>query len=385
MPQVKITKSFVDQVPFAEKGQVAYCDTELSGFYLLVGQRAKTYVAQRDMRGRSVRYTIGRHGHFTSEQARKIAQEKLYTMASGVNPVQKEREEEEKLITLEAVFENYMDARRSMKQRTKDDYRYMIGKYLADWKEKSIAEIFKEMIVRRHQAIGEKHGFYVANKTMRILRVLYNHAYATFDVCPVNPVSYLTKVKAWYKEHRRRTYIKPHELKDWWQAVHALENDTYRDFLLVLLFTGLRRSEAAKMRWADIDFKDKTFMIPDTKNGDALTLPMSEFLCGLLEQRRKRYGNYEFVFPGPGQHGYLAEPKKGVYKVIERCGVQFTCHDMRRTFITIAESLDISAYALKRLINHRVTDVTGGYIIVDVERLREPAQRVAGFILERVA
>lgn len=31
MPQVKITKSFVDQVPFAEKGQVAYCDTELSG------------------------------------------------------------------------------------------------------------------------------------------------------------------------------------------------------------------------------------------------------------------------------------------------------------------------------------------------------------------
>ncbi|MCB9978569.1 MAG: hypothetical protein H6862_03045 [Rhodospirillales bacterium] len=49
MPQVKITKSFVDQVPFAEKGQVAYCDTELSGFYLLVGQRAKTYVAQRDM------------------------------------------------------------------------------------------------------------------------------------------------------------------------------------------------------------------------------------------------------------------------------------------------------------------------------------------------
>ncbi|MBN8521499.1 MAG: integrase, partial [Alphaproteobacteria bacterium] len=56
----------------------------------------------------------------------------------------------------------------------------------------------------------------------------------------------------------------------------------------------------------------------------------------------------------------------------------------RRTFITIAESLEISAYALKRLINHRVTDVTGGYIIVDVERLRSPVQKIEAFILEKI-
>lgn len=384
MPRAKITKALVDQIPHPEKGQVVFCDTELQGFYLIVGAKAKTYAAQKDIQGKSVRYTIGRHGHFTPEEARKIAKEKLYFMALGNNPNEQEAERT-KDITVEKVFESYLAARRSLKDRTKQDYRYYVDKYIPDWKPKMLADITKDMILKRHMQIAENHGPNVANKTMRVLRVLFNHAYATFDVCPVNPVSYLSKVKAWYKEHRRRTYIKPHELKNWWQAVHSLENDTYRDFLLVLLFTGLRRSEAAKMRWADIDFKDKTFMIPDTKNGDALTLPMSEFLCGLLEQRRKRYGNYEFVFPGPGHHGYLAEPKKGVYKVIERCGVQFTCHDMRRTFITIAESLDISAYALKRLINHRVTDVTGGYIIVDVERLREPAQRVAGFILERVA
>ena len=37
----------------------------------------------------------------------------------------------------------------------------------------------------------------------------------------------------------------------------------------------------------------------------------------------------------------------------ERCGVKFTLHDLRRTFITVAESLDIPHYALKRLLNHR--------------------------------
>jgi len=50
---------------------------------------------------------------------------------------------------------------------------------------------------------------------------------------------------------------------------------------------------------------------------------------------------------------------------------------------TVAESLDISAYALKKLINHKMAnDVTAGYIISDVERLRETMQRVTDFLLK---
>lgn len=70
------------------------------------------------------------------------------------------------------------------------------------------------------------------------------------------------------------------------------------------------------------------------------------------------------------------------YKVTEASGVAFTIHDLRRTYITIAESLDISAYALKRLVNHKMSnDVTAGYIISDVERLRDPMQRITSQLL----
>ncbi|RLA10769.1 MAG: integrase, partial [Gammaproteobacteria bacterium] len=76
---------------------------------------------------------------------------------------------------------------------------------------------------------------------------------------------------------------------------------------------------------------------------------------------------------------------KPMAKVVERSGVAFTLHDLRRTFITIAESLDISAYALKRLLNHKMTnDVTAGYIITDVERLREPMQRITEFFVRKL-
>ena len=48
---------------------------------------------------------------------------------------------------------------------------------------------------------------------------------------------------------------------------------------------------------------------------------------------------------------------------MEALAFLITLHDLRRTFITAAESLDISAYAVKRLVNHKMSwDVTAGYI-----------------------
>ena len=53
--------------------------------------------------------------------------------------------------------------------------------------------------------------------------------------------------------------------------------------------------------------------------------------------------------------------------------------------MTIAASLDISAYALKRLVNHKTShDVTGGYIVLGIEQLREPVQKIENYILEKV-
>lgn len=113
-------------------------------------------------------------------------------------------------------------------------------------------------------------------------------------------------------------------------------------------------------------------------------MPLSDYLHNLFIQR-KETSNSKHVFPGPGKGGYIIEPRKQMAKVIEVTGIQFTVHDLRRTFITIAESLDIPAYALKRLLNHKMTnDVTAGYIMLDVERLRKPMQMITDYILLQV-
>ena len=82
---------------------------------------------------------------------------------------------------------------------------------------------------------------------------------------------------------------------------------------------------------------------------------------------------------------HIYEPKKAVLKVVELSGVPFTLHDLRRTFATIADSLDLSAYALKRLLNHKMgNDVTAGYIMRDVERLRKPMQQITNFLIKHM-
>jgi len=97
---------------------------------------------------------------------------------------------------------------------------------------------------------------------------------------------------------------------------------------------------------------------------------------------RYNKGEYYDVFPGNGKDGKFTEPRQQVAKVVEKSEVAFMLHDLRRLFITTAESLDIPTYAVKMLVNHSTgSDVTGGYIIPDVERLRKPMQKIEDKIL----
>jgi integrase len=65
-----------------------------------------------------------------------------------------------------------------------------------------------------------------------------------------------------------------------------------RDYLRFLLFTGLRRQEAATLKWKQVDFEEGSFsliggMTGLTKNKESHTLPLSDYLQKLLNKRKK--------------------------------------------------------------------------------------------------
>jgi len=229
---------------------------------------------------------------------------------------------------------------------------------------------------------------------MRFLRSVFNFAIAQYEdgfgkpLLTENPLQRLTQTRAWYRAERRQTVIKVHQLGAWYRAVEGLRRNVVpfgqvvADYLLVLLFRGLRRQEAAQLTWDRVDLKDRTLVIPDPKNREPFLLPFSEFVAELFERRREVVES-AYAFRGAGRQGYLIEPRNPIAAVIEASRVAFTIHDLRRTCITIAESIDIQPYAIKRLVNHKMRDdATAGYIVADVERLHEPVRRVSDFLLK---
>ena len=378
MPRIKLNQKAVDRLkaPDPSGKQRFYFDTDTPGFGVRCSGTSplKVYVVQRDLpNGKTRRVVVATTEERTFEEARAEARDKIYEMRKGVDPKAARKGE----TTLRDAIEGYLLAGTKLSARSVVDYRRTTERYLKDWMDRRLSEITPDMVEEHHRTLGKDVGHATANLTMRTLRAVYNYSIDRQPDLPPNPTRRLKR--QWFKVPRRQRLVKADHLKDFYKAVAALPNPIARDYLLLLLFTGLRRSEAASLTWADVDFKAKLIRIPaeETKTNTKLDLPMTDYVYKLLRARREM-GDTGWVFPANSSSGHISEPKFALGLVAEACGIAVSVHDLRRTYITAAESSDISPLALKALVNHSVgSDVTSGYVIMTTDRLREPAQRVA--------
>lgn len=384
MPKIHLTKRTIEMIRNPSSGQEFYWDKQLTGFGVKATKTGKSYIVEGQVNRKRRRFVIGKVEMFPPEIARKRAISVLAGMADGIDPNEEKRQQAISKITVKTAFDNYFELKPNLVASTVDGYKRTCDRYLSAWANVPIIEINKQMVLLKHQNIGAEFGKVTANNVFRHFRAVYNFTSAISDEFPPNPVLVLQQTRSWNKVRRRQTILPAHILPSWWQAV-GHEGELTRDIMLVAIFTGMRKSEILSLRWENIDLQDRTLKIPTTKNGDPLTLPLSSFLFGLFKERRRLTGNSPWVFPANSASGHREDVKKMTARVSAAIVHPFCMHDLRRTYITIAESLDIPHYALKRLLNHRsYNDVTGGYIIINVDRLRDPVERVAEKILELV-
>ena len=84
----KLTKTLVDRAGTSERDDFVW-DDDVPGFGLRVFKSGKrSYLIQYRMGGRTRRYTIGSHGIWTPETARKQAKILLANVAQGEDPAE---------------------------------------------------------------------------------------------------------------------------------------------------------------------------------------------------------------------------------------------------------------------------------------------------------
>jgi integrase len=324
------------------------------------------------------RVTIGRANVLDAATARAKAKTVLANLALGVDP----KAGKGAVPTLTDAFKEFIQARSGgLSKGSVTVYSLAVNRYLEPWLKRPMNTITTEMVERRHTELGEVIGHATANSTMRALRLLWNFVLEKNQALGPNPVRLKRR---WHDLPVRTRLVKADQLPAFYKAVCGLPNDVHADYLLTLLFTGLRRMECASLRWEHIDFAARTMCIPaqNTKAKRKLDLPLSDFMLDLLV-RRRQLGNAGWVFPSNSGAGYLQEPKYALDQVEASCGIRISPHDLRRTFVTVAESCDISLLSLMALVNHSTgKSVTAGYVQLTAERLREPAQKVADRLKE---
>lgn len=383
--QVKLNKSSIDKLIPPASGYSLLWDDVMPGFGLrITASGVRSFIVQKRIGSKEHRATLGRYGILTPEQARREAQKFLGQVAQGADPISAKIKSRAESVTLKEALKAYFESR-PLKPRTISDIQQAF-KGFEDWENKPLSSITREMISKRHHKLGELSPAR-ANLAMRYLRAVFNFAIAHYTdkegqpFIADNPVRRLSQTRAWYRVDRRETVINPHQLKPWFNAVLSLSNVAARDYFLTIILTGLRRTEAMDLSWSDVDIKGRTLMVRDTKNHRDHTLPLSNYLLSILKAR-KASAEGEYVFQS--SKGRMQNLRYAQEAVIKDSEVSFTIHDLRRTFATIANSLEIPAYTVKMLLNHKMSgDVTAGYIIADVERLREPMKKITAYILKQ--
>ena len=346
----KLTETFARKTPHSADGTAKHWDSELKGLVLFVGKRSETWYFQKDRGGHTKRVLIGRYPTISAEAARQTALGLALEMSRGAGKVVQAGAP-----TLEAATEAYLARPKLRSDEHKHDVRGQFQKHLRDWSRLPLSEITKAMVVARHREMAKVPS--AANHIFRGFRAVWNHARRTHDLpeCPTMAIE-------WYEERPDGRTID--DLADWSRAVDALQNPIHAAFYRLLLFTGLRKTEALTLEWKQVH-ADRIHL-PMTKNGRSFGLPIVEVHHAILAPMRGL--SRQWVFPSPkSPKGYLTSPER----------LPWSPHAHRRTFATVAIEAGILEEIVGRLLNHTPLSITGQrYARPSLDALR-PAMQTA--------
>jgi integrase len=401
MARATITKRTVDAAKPAER-DVFIWDTDVAGFGLKVTPAGgKVYVFQYRIarpgeaeRTPAKRYTIGKHGSLTPDQARKRAKELAGLVEQGIDPRQQEldaiiaKDEAARLAAEKARIEGelafdkvaalWLDHYENEKARRPSSVR--LARMVVDSHLKPKLKSKPMPHIGRGDLQPIIDGIPAKQRGMRravfaYASVLFGWAAKRGDIAG-NPLAEMVKPEA---PKARDRVLSDDELAAVWKA-SATISDPFASFFRLLILTGQRRSEVASMNWAELDRATATWTIPAgrAKNGVAHIVPLSDLAIAILDRLSDTaHGDGSDLEPGNWpKAGFVLTttgrtPISGITKAKNALDTATTrandnealpgwrIHDLRRTLATGFQRLGIRFEVTEATLNH-VSGAKGG-------------------------
>lgn len=406
--RLNFSKVELDNLPVPTTGWAFHHDhggkQSVRGLAIGVGATgAKTFYLNRRVAGKPERIKIGAYPDLSIEQARKRAAELNGRIAQGDNPAEAKRERRAEL-TLGQAFELYVE-RYAIPHGVKNldilrgVFNRNLGKvdpstrkprgrtptkpaYGVDWSERQLSTIKKVDLAQVHSDIGAAGLQTLANRVVEMVSTIFNRlrAWGLFD--GVNPADGIEA----FRETKRDRFLQAGELPRFFVALAADESQAFKDYVLLSLLTGARQTNVLSMAWADVDLVGGLWRIPETKNGEPVTVPLIPEAVAVIQARKQAEDQKyppPWVFPANSRAGYMDAPKKRWAALLQRAGLEdLRLHDLRRSMGSWQAKTGASLLTIGKSLGHKSASATLIYARLDVDPVRASMEKAAGAMLE---
>jgi len=398
-----ITKRLVDalQRPGSDR-EVFVWDDAFPGFGVRVKPSgAISYIIQyRNAGGVSRRFTLGRHGVLTPQEARDMAKDRLADVRRGQDPTEaRNKAWRDPTVTVlcdiylkEGPTEKPQKKARSWETDKSNIERHikpLLGrKHLTSLTTHDISRFQRDVtdgktrLVEKTKSRGKAvvdGGPGAAARATSVLRAILNFA-VRHKMRPDNPARGVQLNKG----KKRERFLSTEEFTNIGDALKAAEaNAVSRNAvaaLRLLMLTGARKNEICGLKWEHVDFERSMLRLPDSKTGAKsipLGAPALEVLAGI-----DRNKGVSWVLPAKTGKGHFQGLPRIWRDIAKGAGLKdVRLHDLRHSFASVSVAGGASLYVLAKVLGHTQARTTERY-----SHLREdPVRKVANETSKKIA
>ena len=237
------------------------------------------------------------------------------------------------------------------------------------WKDRSLGSLTRREV--RAWYAGLAHTPHHANKALTFLKCVFNWALDMELITSGNPTLRIKR----YQETQRERFLSVEEVQRFMEGLPHLPAKQ-RAYLLLLLLTGARKSEARMMRWTDLDEHHRLWKKPRTKNGASHVVPLPVQVMAALQELPRCS---PWVFPGQRDRPWSAATVDKFWHVTRsRWGLDDVhLHDLRRSCASYLAISGENLPTIQNVLNHRSLAPTAIYARLNTQAVDRALQRQA--------
>lgn len=343
-------------------------DRVLSGFGVRLNARKRTFLVATSVRGQQFRMMLGYWPLMSVEDARSKAMEVLRQCRNGERPSRKVPQD---LPTLRVAYVGYCKAK-GIKPSSQRRYESFFRTHFGTWLDQTVDTLGHGAFAEHCHDFSQNTGKSLVELGRGVLGAVIKFINAVYGLEIQSPFVRLAAAGLLPERTQPRARVlQESELPKWREAIDKL-GERQRDYLYLVLYTGLRRNEARDLRRMDIDLQGAVLSVPETKTGRPHTLPITPVMKAILERRCAGLAPEDLLFKGvSAEHLWNMAQRQGAPR--------FMLHDLRKMVATVGQKLGVGDAVLRRILNHIApkTDVLNRhYVGLTSDDVLEGLQRI---------